>query len=217
MYFSLVPNIEYDTKPTKFPFSSTEYIVAKNFFRRFKFNEDAFNYTVFFNKYAITDSDRLDLIAERYYGSPFYDWVIVIVNNMIDPIKDWPMDATSLRKQVEESYDNPDGINYYKTTEIKDSAGKIVLKNNLKVDEKFYNTPFKYFDSGNRTVNQLPGNNVCSPVTNYEHENEKNELNREIYLLKDRYFEDFINEFRKLNLYQPSSNYISKQLKRSGK
>ena len=53
MYFSLLPNIEYDEKPISYPFSESDFVVAKNFFRRYKINDDIFSYAVFFQKYAI--------------------------------------------------------------------------------------------------------------------------------------------------------------------
>ena len=48
MYFNIVPNIAYDQKPISFPFSKSDYIVAKNFFRRYKLNDDIFSQAVYF-------------------------------------------------------------------------------------------------------------------------------------------------------------------------
>lgn len=143
MYFSFIPDIKYDEKPIKFPFSQSEYITAKNFFRRFQVNEDFFQYSVFFNKYAVTDSDRLDTISEKFYGSPFYDWVIAISNNIINTQFDWPVKEWQLRELVE----NPDDVAFYETIETKDSNGNIVLQGGLKVDEVFYNAPIYRVDT----------------------------------------------------------------------
>ena len=44
MYFSLVPDIKYDTKPVNYPFSEADFVTAKNFFRRYTISEDAFGY-----------------------------------------------------------------------------------------------------------------------------------------------------------------------------
>ena len=55
MYFSLLPNIEYDEKPISYPFSESDFVVAKNFFRRSKINDVIFSDAVFFQKYAIKD------------------------------------------------------------------------------------------------------------------------------------------------------------------
>ena len=84
MYFSLVPNISYDQKPISYPFSKADRVVAKNFFRRYKLNDDAFNYAVFFNKYSIQDGETPSSLANKAYGDPFYDWVILLTNNMVN-------------------------------------------------------------------------------------------------------------------------------------
>jgi hypothetical protein len=91
MYFSLVPNISYDEKPISYPFSESDFVTAKNFFRRYKINDDVFSNAVIFQKYAIEDGERPDALAEKAYGDPFYDWVILLVNNMVNVQYDWPM------------------------------------------------------------------------------------------------------------------------------
>ena len=47
MYFSITPNILYDEKPISYPFSTSDRVVAKNFFRRYKLSDDIFSYAVF--------------------------------------------------------------------------------------------------------------------------------------------------------------------------
>ena len=44
----------------------------------------------------------------------------------------------------------------------------------------------------------------------FEKENEKK---REIYLLKPNYFQGFVEDFRKNNLYKESDSFISSKLK----
>ncbi len=84
MYFSLVPDISYDEKPISYPFSESDFVTVKNFFRRYKVNDDIFSNAVLFQQYAIEDGERPDALADKAYGNPFYDWVILIVNNMVN-------------------------------------------------------------------------------------------------------------------------------------
>ena len=107
MYFSIVPNIIYDEKPVKYPFSAADRVVAKNFFRRYKLNDDIFSYAVFFNKYAIIDGERPDTLSQKLYGDPFYDWVILLTNNLVNAQYDWPLSNYDLSKTLEKEYDNP--------------------------------------------------------------------------------------------------------------
>ena len=143
MYFNILPSIKYDVKPISYPFSESDFIVAKNFFRRYKVSDTAFNQTVFYQKVAVSDGDRLEQIAEKLYGSPFYDWVLILTNNMIDPLFALPMTEEELRKHVEGQYDNP----YYDTHHYEiisnekqeELFGKVILPGGTWVDETFYN------------------------------------------------------------------------------
>jgi len=63
MYFNILPSIKYDLKPIGYPFSESDFVVAKNFFKRFKITDSAFNQTIFYQKFAVTDGDRLEQIA----------------------------------------------------------------------------------------------------------------------------------------------------------
>mgnify|MGYP001348301109 FL=1 len=107
MFFSIVPNILYDEKPIKYPFSKQDAVVAKNFFRRYKLNDDVFSYATFFNKYSIVDGERPDILAKKLYNDPFYDWVILLTNNMVNAQYDWPMNNYELYKTLENEYDDP--------------------------------------------------------------------------------------------------------------
>ena len=143
MYFDFLPSIQYDLKPISYPFSESDYVVAKNFFRRYKISDTAFNYTVFYKKYALNDQVRLDQIAEAVYGNPFYDWVIALVNNMINPLYDLPMTEAELRKHIESSYSNPYyDIHHYEIIgeeEQTNKFGKVLMPGGTWVDESFYN------------------------------------------------------------------------------
>ncbi len=209
MFFSIVPNISYDEKPIKYPFSESDFITAKNFFRRYKLNDEIFSYVVYFTKYTIVDGERPDALADRLYNNPFYDWVILLTNNMVNAQYDWPMSNYSLQKVVEKEFDDPYGtIHHYETYAYGPyPAG-------LHVDQTFYSSTHKINVNGEVVTKN--GNELCRPVTIIEHYTAENEKKREIYLLKPRYLESFVNDFRKQNLYQKSGNYISQQLKKTG-
>ena len=209
MYFSLLPNIEYDEKPISYPFSESDFVTAKNFFRRYKLNDDVFSYAVFFRKYAIEDGERPDSLAKKAYGDPFYDWVILLTNNMVNAQYDWPMSNHEVSKVLESEYDDAyTEIAYYETIKIGQYAA------GLRVDEEFFNAQHKINNNG--TVSIVNGSAICGPVTVAEDFYRENEKKREIYLLKPAYFQSFVNDFRKKNLYKKDANYISQRLKKTG-
>lgn len=144
MYFSLLPNVQYDTKPINYPFSEADYVTAKNFFRRWKVNEKIFDSSVYYKKYSIKDGERPDTIAYNLYGNAFYDWAIILTNNIINPLFNWPMSEYELRKFAEQKYDDPyRDIVRYKTISAADQRsiyGSVIIEPDMIVDEKFYNS-----------------------------------------------------------------------------
>lgn len=210
MYFSIVPNIQYDEKPISYPFSESDFVVAKNFFRRYKINDDVFSRVVLFKKYTIPDGERPDQLADRAYGNPFYDWVILLTNNLVNAQYDWPKSNYEVYKIAESEYDDPYGeIHHY---EVKETIGH--YNAGVHVDETFYNGTHKVNINGSVTTKN--GNEICSPVTVAEWLQDENEKLREIYLLKPRYVQGFVDDFRKKNLYKKDDNYINQRLKKTG-
>ena len=210
MYFSIIPNIAYDEKPIKSPFSTSDFQVAKNFFRRYKINEDVFSNVVYFNRYAIKDGERPDVLARKFYGNQFYDWVILLTNNMVNAQYDWPMNNYELYKVLEQEFDDPYGeINHY---EIKETIGHYHA--GLHVDQTFYNGQHKVNINGSVILKN--GNEIASPVTVAEYFYKENEKKREIFLLRQDYLQSFVDDFRKQNLYKKDTNYISQRLKKTG-
>mgnify|MGYP001246123435 FL=1 len=209
MYFSIVPSIVYDEKPIKYPFSDADRVIAKNFFRRYKLNDDIFSYAVFFNKYAIEDGERPDILADKLYGSPKYDWVILLTNNLVNAQYDWPLSNYDLIKTLEKEYDDPyNEIHHYETIKIAQyPAG-------LRVDKAFYDKQHKLNIDGNIVLKN--GSEICGAVSVAEHFNNENEKRREIYILKEEYFQSFINDFKRDNNYKKSKQYIDTKLKFTG-
>ena len=221
MYFSMIPDLKYDTKPISYPFSESDYVTAKNFFRRYKIDEDIFGYATFYNRYTLQDNIKLETIAKEYYGNAFYDWVLVLTNNMINPQFSLPQTSEVVRKIAEEKYGETEaysGIHHYETIRLVseqtvDGLPITILAGGLIVDSNFYTSNYTYWN-GNTAVT-VSGNTVSKPITNYEYEVNENEKKREIYILKDTYFPRFLNEFKTRNLYNESSDFITKRLKKT--
>tara|TARA_B100000900_G_scaffold397898_1_gene398723 strand:- start:42 stop:677 length:636 start_codon:yes stop_codon:yes gene_type:complete len=206
-YFSYIPDIAYEERPLKYPFSLAESVIAKNFFKRFKLNDKVFNYVVYFNKYSITDGERPDMLAQKLYGDPYFDWVILLTNNMVNVQYDWPKTNYELYKILESEYNDPyNDIHHYETIQI----GR--YPRGLRVDKAFYDKQHKINDNGNITL--VNGSAICDPVSVAEHFTRENEKKREIYLLKQVYFQSFIKDFKKQNQYKRSKKLLDQRTKR---
>ena len=209
MYFSIIPNISYDEKPIKYPFSESDFVTAKNFFRRYKINDDVFSNAVYFKKYTIVDGERPDSLADKLYGDPFYDWIILLTNNMVNAQYDWPMTNYEIYKTLESEYDDPyTEIHHYEILEDFDR-----YKKGTWVDKNFYDSTHKFYNKDTGTFINKVGNTIATAIPVAEHFTKENLKKREIYLLKPRYFNKFVEDFKKQNKYKKSSNYISPKLK----
>ena len=174
--FNYIPDVKYDVKPVQYPFTQSDFITAKNFFRRFELNPDVYNYALYYTKYAVLDGERIDNVAQKFYNRSSYDWIIVITNNIINPLTDWPMSDNRLERYVKSKYDNIDDIHHYEI----------------------------YQDSGDTTVTiELPNDPAttipvdATAITNAEYEEAELEKKRRIRLIRPQFVDQLKEEFRK--------------------
>lgn len=219
-YFSLVPNLKYDQKPISYPFSESDFVITKNFFKRFRINSDVFDQSQLYNRITIDDgARRLDLISEALYGRPDYDWIIILTNNLVNPLFEYPLTELQLQKQVEKNYDDPyNTINHYEiiaNSKQEELFGRVLYDEGTHVDETFYNKNHKYLLDDNEEV--ASGRDLAFPVTQYQFEQQINDNRRNLYALKPELVELFIDDIRKQTRYKKSSAFLDGKLKQSGK
>jgi hypothetical protein len=202
-YFRELPNIEYQSFLSDST-SSKDYILVKNLFRRTKLRDDLFNVVTLFNKYQIPDNSRPDLVAEELYGSPDYDWVVLISAGIINIRDQWPLSDKDLYEFALKKYGNDlTEIKHYETVEVRDEDDRLILPAGKIVDPDF---SIPKPDKKDLDINPVAG------VTNYEYEVKKNEEKRTIYLLKPEYLQQFLNDMRTIMSYEQSSQYVSPTL-----
>jgi len=232
-YFNKLPNILYQS-PLPNKQSTGDLIEIKNIFRRSKLYDYLKDNVSLFNKYVIRDGERPDTIAEDVYGSPQYDFVVILtagITNIIDewPLQDYQMYDLALNKYGTETEMNE--VHHYETYEIKDSKDRQILPPNLIVDVDFkmdgssLRYPTNRFtlisQAGNTQLDDkneytVATDNIARPVTNFEHEINENEKKRNIDLLRVGYLQTFVNDLKDVVRYSKSSNYITSSLASSG-
>ena len=227
-YFRELPDILYQSNLLH-KTSSQEYIAIKNIFRRVKIQDWIQDNVRFFTKYTIRDGERPDTMAERLYGSPDRDWIVVLTAGITNIKNDWPLSNYDLYRYVETKYGNDlNAIHHYETIEVRDSKGKLILPAGQRVDQGFtIPTPYDAGISGvtpNSYIGVRPqSNNIeykavnsdINPVigiSNYEYETQLNESKREIEVMKPSYLQQFLNDMRELMSYKESSQTINSKL-----
>ena len=223
-YFRELPDVEYQSFLSD-AISSKEYLKVKNLFRRNKLRDDLQNVFTLFNKYEIVDGARPDTVAEEFYGDAELDWVVLMTAGIINVRDEWPLSNYRLYQYVEQKYDilELNEVRYYETKEIKDSNGRLILPAEKIVDEDF---SISYYDNGiyytNDSTSSFDENverviipNPVRGVSNWEYETIKNNKKSSIYLLKQGYLQQFLNDMREIMTYGISSEYVNESLIRT--
>jgi hypothetical protein len=184
--------------------SSYDYVRVKNFFRRAKIRDDFFQSAVTFTKYKIIGEERPDQISKKVYGSPQYDWVVLISNNILNLRTEWPLSDGEFSEYLERKYTEAElnSPHHYETTTVLDSRGKLIIPEGKEVDANFSVT---YFDE---LKGQSVTTNPVKLISIYEYEILQNNKKRNIYLLRDRYLQTAIDDMRTIMSYGFSSQYV---------
>ena len=142
-YFRELPNLQILNR-TKNLVSNDETSIVKNFFKRAKIREDIGSVVSAFEYYIITQDERPEQIAEKLYGDPELDWVILTCNNITNVQDQWPLNLSTFNKYMLEKYGSEeayDDVHHYETISYTDSFGRELFPGGLNVDETFYNSP----------------------------------------------------------------------------
>lgn len=155
-----------------------------------KYTQD---YTKFF-QYTVKEGERADIIAYNQYGDSTLDWIIYLINNVIDPYKDWVLDSEQFAAYLESKYNTTadrlsstlidSSIAYYYYAGISTDSPETIASYNYTM------TPFTYESLGS------PAGWVAKSI--YDYEFEINEGKRDITLLIPFYIEDFKQQFKDL-------------------
>ena len=87
-YFKHFPQLEILNR-TKNETSSDETHIVTNLFKRVKIREDILGAVSAFEDYRIDPGERPDSIAEKVYGDPELDWVVLLSNNITNLENQW--------------------------------------------------------------------------------------------------------------------------------
>ena len=198
-YFRELPDLRYPSfLPEKV--SSLDFIEVKNVFRRVKLRDDLNNNFTLFNKYEIPMGARPDNVAEDLYGSAQFDWIVLTVAGIINVRNEWPLNNRDLFDYVNNKYgDSLNSTRFFETTEVKDSEGRLILSKGNIVDSNF---TIPKPGEPTATLNPVVG------ISNYEYETRLNEKKRSIFVLREEYIQEFLNDMREIMTYKKSSEFI---------
>ena len=181
-YFSFFPTIQHDLKDIN---KKTE---LTNILKRFKVKTKVKNLVGTYYDYTMHEGDRMDLIAQRYYGDSNLAWVILHFNDIIDPYYDLPLFGKQFSDYITEKYGSVTTArattkNYFQILQQEKvlSDGTRIPKEQIVVDLKTYNT--------------LPASNRDSESV-YDFEERLNDKKKNLKILDKRYLNQLVKEVK---------------------
>jgi len=155
-----------------YPYAGTKTIVP-DIFRRVHLDKYFQNKLNLISHY-IGDGETPEIIAEQYYGSTKYHWLVLVANNIVDIHRDWPLSTRNLNAYVEDKYGvgNSTDVHHYMLSEDHDVI----------VD----------WDS------VLVANGTYLAVTNLEYETDLNIKKSQINLLNKIFLKDITQQYIRL-------------------
>lgn len=134
--------------------------------------------TYLVQKYIIKDSDTPESIALELYSDETLHWVVLFLNNIVDPLCEWCMDSQKVLLMTERKYTNGSGgIHHFYDT----------MTNRVcdDVDDSLYRNSTSYPSE-------------IHPVTNLEYELNENDKRREIVVINPAVISKFVTIFEEV-------------------
>ena len=187
-YFSNFPRILYDINGTNQ--TSPDFSVAVNLMVRQKLRDAIKDEITIYYPYVIPEEiKRPDILSFQTYGDVKFTWTIFLLNQILDPYWQWPMDSKTFQGylagkygSVQESKITVHHYEYIQQARVEITGTTDVIPERiLEVDEETYLSTNQDF----RRIKYA-----------YEYELDKNESYREINLIDPLYISGVLDEAR---------------------
>ena len=182
-FFVHYPQISYDisgTKPAKVK-------TVINLMERAKLKNVILNDVISYFPYSIQENYRPDHVSNEVYGDVKYTWLIFLINDIVDPLYDWPLGTREFNSYIKDKYGTltiaKNTIHHYekilRTRVEATGTTDAIPEAKLEIDETTYDT----LDTDVRNIK------YC-----YDWEIDRNEAKRDIKLIDRLYVADILSE-----------------------
>ena len=128
---------------------------------------------VMLDPYDVKENETPEIVADKHHGSPYYHWVVMILNDISDVNHDWVKSTRQLQKYLLTKYSEAQ-LNEPHHYEMYQTSGDTTIT--IEVENSTYPS--------------------ATAITNYEYEVALNESKRSIDLLRNDYLTFFVDEFQ---------------------
>ena len=168
-YFNNFSTILYD------PLGDGKVKLATNIMNRVRVRVNMKKEIVMLDPYDVKENETPEIVADKHHGSPYYHWVVMLLNDISDVNHDWVKSTRQLQKYLTNKYTEAQ-LTEPHHYEISQTSGDTTIK--IEVENTTYPS--------------------ASSITNYEYEVALNEQKRQINLLRNDYLGYFEDEFKSL-------------------
>ena len=166
-YFNQFPSMLYD------PAGDGSAKVVTNIMKRVRVRANMKKEVVMLDTYAVKENETPEIVADKHHGSPYYHWVVMLLNDISDVNHDWVKSTRQLQRYLLNKYTEAQ-LNETHHYEISQTSGDTTIK--IEVENSTYPS--------------------ATTITNYEYEIALNDSKREIDLLRNDYLAFFVDEFQ---------------------
>ena len=178
-YFRSIPSTSYDIWGTE----PRNYQSVTNIMKRVKFKPEVLEDISEYYPYIVRDGERPDIISFNQYETVAFAYLITLINDVQDPIFDWPLSTQQFEQFIANKYGSLDSAmtttkNYYQIVRAevpRTGTSERVPEVKFIVDETTYNS----LDQTLRTTQ-----------TEYDWEEELNNDKKEIRLISPDFIHD---------------------------
>ncbi|MDP7366472.1 MAG: baseplate wedge protein 53 [Candidatus Pacebacteria bacterium] len=185
-YFRNIPNVLYDINGTE----PNQYRAVTNIMKRVKFRPSVIENISDYYPYRVREGERPDIVSFQKYGTVAYSYLILLLNDIVDPLFDWPLHTRQFENYIIEKYGSISTAQttnkyYYQIVRsevARTGTSERIPEVKIIVDLTTYNT----LDAS-----------VKSSQTVYDWEDELNDNKRDIKLINPNFIQDIDYEVKR--------------------
>lgn len=183
-----------------------------NIAARVSFEQKFINNIAAYYVHRVKDEETPEILAYKMYGNSERHWIILLMNNIVDPFYDWPLNYSSFNKYIISKYNSleyamSNNHSYYKviTSTINvNLPTKTITVDKTRVDA---NTYLDILENPNNytyeAITLADGNSLTKEVSVqvksfYDYELDENENKRSIKILKQEFVSSAVEQLKEV-------------------
>ena len=176
--------------------------VVVDIFKRVILSKEFRENSTFFETYDVLHGETPEQLSSRFYGTPNLHWLILMINDRIDPRFDWPVSQENLFKAVSDKYKDPQNV--FTINRAKNAKGYQVETFFILAEESTHKEPIRLLfesndiDAINTPIAYDDSAQIASYESNYEVAEARNETLRNIKILKPEVVQEVLSRYKVL-------------------